>query len=53
MRAIVVDDEPKIRNGLCRLVEGLEEWTVAGSFEEAAAAMDYLKGGQADRKSVV
>ena len=48
MRAIVVDDEPKIRNGLCRLVEGLEEWTVAGSFEEAAAAMEYLKGGQAD-----
>ena len=43
MRAIVVDDEPKIRNGLCRLVEGLEEWTVARSFEEAAAAMEYLK----------
>lgn len=48
MRAIVVDDEPKIRNGLCGLVEGLEGWAVAGSFEEAAAAMEYLRNGQAD-----
>ena len=45
MRAIVVDDEPKIRNGLCRLVEGLEEWTVAGSFEEAAAAISEGRAG--------
>ncbi|MCD7991482.1 MAG: response regulator [Clostridia bacterium] len=48
MRAIVVDDEPKIRNGLCGLVEGLEGWTVAGSFEDAPAAMEYLRKGQAD-----
>ena len=45
MRAIVVDDEPKIRNGLCRLVEGLEEWTVAGSFEDNGHGISEGRAG--------
>lgn len=48
MKAIVVDDEPKIRLGLCELVESLENWKVDGSFHNAAAAIDYLSEREVD-----
>lgn len=48
MRAIIVDDEPKIRSGLCELVESLENWEVTGDFENAADALEYLKTQESD-----
>lgn len=48
MKAIVVDDEHKIRLGLCELIEELENWEVAGSFQNAAPAIHYLKNQNVD-----
>ena len=43
MRAVVVDDEPKIRNGLSALIGRAAGWEVTGSFADAVTALEYLK----------
>lgn len=41
MDIMIVDDEPKIRNGLSKLIDGRGSWHVTGCY---ADAMDALKG---------
>ena len=48
MKVIVVDDEPKIRNGICNLIERREGWKAEGSFDNAQEAMEYLKKESVD-----
>lgn len=43
MRAVVVDDEPKIRKGLSGLIERAKGWEVAGSFDDAKEALEFLR----------
>lgn len=43
MRAIVVDDEPKIRKGLSSLIGRAKDWEVTGCFGAASEALEYLK----------
>ncbi|MDO4275195.1 MAG: response regulator [Eubacteriales bacterium] len=43
MNLLIVDDEPKIRNGLEKLINSRPEWQVAGAFETAAEALEYLE----------
>ena len=40
MDIVIVDDEPKIRNGLSKLLDGRGNWHVTGTY---ADAMDALK----------
>ncbi len=48
MEIVIIDDEPKIRNGLKHLLERQEGWTVAGAFENAVDALGYLSHHCAD-----
>ncbi|MFA9465420.1 MAG: response regulator [Velocimicrobium sp.] len=42
MDIVIVDDEPKIRNGLYKLLNAKENWNVVGVFEEAKIALKFL-----------
>lgn len=44
----IIDDEPKIRNGLSNLLTRREGWEVAGAYENAADALKYLAVNQVD-----
>ncbi|MBA4347493.1 MAG: DNA-binding response regulator [Clostridiales bacterium] len=48
MNIIIVDDEPKIRKGLGRLLGLREGWVVAGVFEEAESALSFLYENEVD-----
>jgi len=48
MKLIIVDDEPKIRNGLIKLLNAREDWQVCGAFEDAPAALKALYDLAAD-----
>ncbi|MEG2440699.1 MAG: response regulator [Acetivibrio sp.] len=48
MDIIIVDDEPKIRNGLYKLLNGKENWKVIGAFEEAKTALKFLYENKVD-----
>lgn len=48
MNIIIVDDEPKIRNGLLKLLSSHEGWNVTGVFEEAKTALRFLDEHEAD-----
>ncbi len=48
MQIIIVDDEPKIRKGLSRLLSQREGWCVAGVFAEARSALDFLYENEVD-----
>ncbi len=48
MNIIIVDDEPKIRKGLGRLLGLHESWVVAGVFEEAQSALGFLYENEVD-----
>lgn len=48
MKLVVVDDEPKIRNGLVRLLGSHEGWQVSGVFEDAHTALSALYDERAD-----
>ena len=48
MKIVIVDDEPKIRKGLARVVEMHPAWEVAGLFAEAESAMEFLCGNTVD-----
>ena len=39
---VIVDDEPKIRNGLHKLLDARENWDVVGAFEDAKTALKFL-----------
>lgn len=48
MNIVIVDDEPKIRNGLLKLLTSHEGWNVTGVFEEAKTALQFLDMHEAD-----
>lgn len=48
MNIIIVDDEPKIRKGLGRLLSQREGWVVSGAFEEAHSALSFLYENEVD-----
>lgn len=48
MDIYIVDDEPKIRNGLVKLLHGRGCWTVTGVFEDAISALQELAFNQPD-----
>lgn len=48
MNIIIVDDEPKIRKGLGKLLSQREGWMICGVFEEAQSALAYLYENEVD-----
>ena len=48
MNIIIVDDEPKIRKGLSRLLGLHMGWIVSGVFEEAESALRFLYENEID-----
>lgn len=48
MKILIIDDEPKIRNGLSNLLSRRDGWEVAGAYENAADALKYLAVSQVD-----
>lgn len=48
MEIVIIDDEPKIRNGLKHLLDKQESWTVSGVFENAADALGFFAHHNAD-----
>lgn len=43
MKIVIIDDEPKIRKGLTRIVEMHKDWYVLQAFADAMSAIEYLK----------
>lgn len=48
MKILIVDDEPKIRKGLCKIVEMHPGWYVPRSFADAESAIAFLRDNGAD-----
>lgn len=48
MDIVIVDDEPKIRNGLNKLLNGRGNWRVIGVYEDGAEALKNLAVHQPD-----
>ena len=48
MNIIIVDDEPKIRKGLSKLLGSHENWVVSGAFAEAESALNFLYENEVD-----
>ncbi len=48
MNIVIVDDEPKIRNGLNKLLDARENWNVVGAFEDAKSALKFLYEQEVD-----
>lgn len=48
MKLIIVDDEPKIRKGLTKLLDAQEGWQVTGTFEDVRSALKALYELEAD-----
>ena len=48
MKILIVDDEPKIRKGLCKIVEMHPGWYVPQSFADAESAIAFLRDNGAD-----
>lgn len=48
MNIIIVDDEPKIRKGLSKLLASHEGWVVSGAFAEAESALNFLYENEVD-----
>lgn len=48
MNIIIIDDEPKIRNGMSRLLSRQEGWAVTGTFADAKTALTYLYENEVD-----
>lgn len=40
---VIVEDDPLIRSYLCELIEGSGKYTLTASFDNAEAALDFLK----------
>ena len=45
---VIIDDEPKIRNGLRHFLDKQEGWSVTGAFENAVDALAFLSHHDAD-----
>ena len=43
MKIIIIDDEPKIRKGLGKILDMHPGWTVVGAFSEAESAIRFLE----------
>ena len=48
MKILIVDDEPKIRKGLCKIVEMHPGWYVPQAFADAESAIAFLRDNGAD-----
>ncbi|PKM72813.1 MAG: DNA-binding response regulator [Firmicutes bacterium HGW-Firmicutes-16] len=48
MNILIIDDEPKIRNGLINLLSTHENWTVSGAFSDAASALKFMYESEND-----
>lgn len=48
MNIVLVDDEPKIRQGMARLISKREGWNVDKTFDNAKEAVEYLEESQID-----
>ena len=48
MNILIIDDEPKIRNGLIKLLSAHENWTISGAFAEAASALKFMYESEND-----
>ena len=48
MDIVIIDDEPKIRNGLSHMLARHIAWNVVGVFEDALSALDYLEKHHVD-----
>ena len=48
MNIVIIDDEPKIRNGVSRILSSHGGWKVSGAFSNANDAMDFLKKNSVD-----
>ena len=48
MKLMIVDDEPKIRKGLLKLLGAREGWQVSGVFEDAHSALTALYDQEVD-----
>lgn len=48
MKAIVVDDEPLMMRKFERLTDGIQDLNLVGQFEDAKAALSYMREDPAD-----
>lgn len=48
MDIVIIDDEPKIRNGLKHLLDQQDSWIVSGVFENAVDALGFLSHHEAE-----
>ena len=48
MKIIIIDDEPKIRKGLCKILSMHPGWTVLDTFSEGESAIRFLKDKPVD-----
>ncbi len=48
MNVMIIDDEPKIRKGISRLIEAQEGWDAVASFADAESALRYLYENEVD-----
>lgn len=48
MKIVIVDDEPKIRNGLSKLLSSRPGFEIIGVFENAMEALEQLSVSYAD-----
>ena len=48
MRAIIVDDEERMRKSFIRLSDGVEDLKIAGSFENPEHALEFAKNSRVD-----
>ena len=48
MKIVIIDDEPKIRKGLSKILTARPGWHVMGAFAEAQSAIDFLSENEAD-----
>lgn len=48
MKIVIIDDEPKIRKGLSKIVQARTGWSVPAVFSEAESAIAYLKDNPVD-----
>lgn len=48
MKIVIIDDEPKIRKGLGKILGAHDGWEITGTFADAESAIGYLKENPAD-----
>lgn len=48
MNILIIDDEPKIRHGLTKLLSAHTGWTVSGAFADADSALRFLYEAEID-----